>query len=136
MIFKDRRDAGRKLLVRLYVDRDIKKGLKKVVVVSLLRGGVVIGDVIAKGLFCKHLPLVVAKIPASFNPELAIGALCFDTVYLEKDVLRSVNIDKAAIRNQIGIARRKFSSYLKRFNLKQYMYARNLKGKIVILVDD
>ena len=136
MIITVGRDAGRKLLVRLYVDRDIKKGLKKVVVVSLLRGGVVIGDVIAKGLFCKHLPLVVAKIPASFNPELAIGALCFDTVYLEKDVLRSVNINKAAIRNQIEIARKKFTSYLKRFNLKQYMYARNLKGKIVILVDD
>lgn len=136
MIFKDRRDAGRKLLVRLYEDRDIKKGLKKVVVVSLLRGGVAIGDVIAKGLFCKHIPLVVAKIPAPFNPELAIGALCFDTVYLDKDVLQSINIDKATIRDQIGIARGKFVSYRKRFNLKQYMYTRNLKEKIVILVDD
>lgn len=136
MIFKDRRDAGRKLLVRLFEDRDIKKSLKKVVVVSLLRGGVVLGDSIAKGLFCKHLPLVVTKIPAPFNPELAIGAMCFDRVYLEKDVLRSINLDKATIRDQIEIARKKFSLYLKRFNLKQYSYTRTLKSKLVILVDD
>lgn len=136
MIFKDRRDAGRKLLVRLFEDRDIKKNLKKVVVVSLLRGGIVVGDIIAKSLFCKHLPLVVAKIPAPLNPELAIGALCFSTVYLDKGVLQSININRTVIRNQIEIARKKLTSYIKRFNLKQYAYTRNLKNKIVILVDD
>src|SRR3989304_603473 len=115
MIFKDRQDAGRKLLVRLFEDQEIKKNKRKVVVVSLLRGGIVIGDIIAKGLQVKHLPLVVSKIPAPHNPELALGALCFDVTYLEKSVVNSLGLSRGEIVDQIGIAKEKFNSYLKRF---------------------
>lgn len=136
MIFKDRREAGRKLLVRLFEDREIKKNKGKVVIISLLRGGIVVGDVIAKGLDVKHLPLVVTKIPAPHSPELAIGALCFDMVYLEKSVVDSLGLDKGIISLQIDIAREKFNSYLKRFGIKQSVYTRSLKNKIVVVVDD
>ena len=136
MIFKDRSDAGRKLLVRLFTDRDIKKNKHKVVVVSLLRGGIVIGDVIAKGLQVKRLPLVVTKIPAPYNPELALGGLCFDITYLEKSVVNSLTLEKSEIVNQIEIAREKFNSYLKRFGLKKTLYSRSIKNKIIILTDD
>lgn len=136
MIFKDRRDAGRKLLVRLFADREIKKNKRKVIVVSLLRGGIVVGDIIAKGLDVKHLPLVVTKIPAPYNPELALGALCFAVTYLEKGVVNSLGLQKAEIVNQIEVAREKFNSYLERFGIKKSLYSRSLKNKIVILTDD
>jgi len=136
MIFKDRQDAGRKLLVRLFEDRDIKKNKRNVVVVSLLRGGIVVGDAIARGLQAKHLPLTVTKIPAPYNPELAIGALCFDVTYLEKQVVDSINISRATIVEQIEVAREKFDSYLKRFGIKKSLYSRSLKNKIVVLTDD
>lgn len=136
MIFKDRADAGRKLLVRLFQDEDIKKNTKKVVVASLLRGGVPVGSVIARGLAVKHFPLIVSKIPAPHNPELAIGALCFDITYLEKKIIESLRLDKPSIQNQIKIAREKFSAYRNRFNIRKTAYTRGLKNKIVILVDD
>ncbi|MBI4009180.1 phosphoribosyltransferase [Candidatus Roizmanbacteria bacterium] len=136
MIFKDRPDAGRKLLVKLFQDKEIKKNKKNVVVVSLLRGGIVVGDTIAKGLQVKHLPLVVTKIPAPHNPELAIGALCFAIVYLEKSVVNSLNLEKSEIVNQIKIAREKFNSYTQRFGIKKSTYGRSFKNKLVILTDD
>ena len=136
MIFKDRQEAGRKLLVRLFQDQGIKKNKHRVVVVSLLRGGIVVGDVIARGLNIKHFPLVVTKIPAPHSPELAIGALCFDVTYLEKTVVNSLGLEKSEIVKQIEIARKKFNSYLKRFAIKKSLYSRNLKNKIVVLTDD
>lgn len=136
MIFKDRADAGRKLLVRLFENQSIKKNKQRVVVVSLLRGGIVVGDIIAKGLQVKHLPLVVTKIPAPYNPELALGGLCFDFTYLEKNVVNSLGLEKSEIVNQIGLAREKLNSYLARFGIKKSLYARSLKNKIVILTDD
>jgi len=136
MIFKDRQEAGRKLLVRLFEDRGIKKNKRKVIVVSLLRGGIIVGDIIAKGLQVKHLPLVVTKIPAPHSPELAIGALCFDVTYLEKIVVNSLGLEKSEIVNQIEVARKKFNSYLERFEIKKSLYSRSLKNKIVVLTDD
>lgn len=136
MLFKDRADAGRKLLVRLFENRDIKKYKRKVVVISLLRGGIIVGNIIAKGLQVKHYPLAVAKIPAPERPELAIGAVCYDTVYLEKSVIDSLRLDRLSIASQINTAKEKFKSYLKRFKIKKLLYTTRLKNKLVILVDD
>ncbi len=136
MIFKDRQEAGRKLLVRLFQNKEIKKNKRRVLVVSLLRGGIIVGDIIAKGLQVNHLPLVVSKIPAPESPELAIGALCFDIVYLEKRVVNSIGLDNISISKQIETAKVKFNSYLKRFEIKKSSYSRRLKNKIIILVDD
>src|SRR3989304_7374123 len=136
MIFKDRQDAGRKLLVRLFEDQEIRRNTENAVVVSLLRGGIIIGDIIAKGLEAKHLPLVVTKIPAPHNPELALGALCFDVTYLEKNVVNSLKLEKSGIVNQIEVARKKFNSYLNRFRIKESLFSKNIKNKIVILTDD
>lgn len=136
MIFKDRQEAGRKLLLQLFKDQEIIKNTDSVVVVSLLRGGIIIGNILAKGLEAKHLPLVVTKIPSPSNSELALGALCFDITYLEKNVINSLGLTKTEIVDQIGIARKKFNSYLKRFGIKKSIYSKNLKNKIVILTDD
>lgn len=136
MIFKDRTDAGRKLLVRLFEDSNIKKNKTKVVVVSLLRGGIVVGETITNGLQAKHLPLAVAKIPAPHNPELALGAVCFDVTYLEKNVLNSLGLTKGEIAIGVDLAQEKFKSYAKKFNIRKAKYSRVFKNKLVILVDD
>lgn len=121
MLFKDRVNAGKKLTNLL------KKKFKKIdYVVSLLRGGVIVGKEIADNFKVPHLPLPVAKISHPFNSELAIGALCFDKIYWE-------NIPK--VFPQIKIAKEKFNSYLKKFSLKKSFY-RKIKNKVVILVDD
>lgn len=127
MIFKDRADAAIKLLAHI-------KSKKDLVVVSLLRGGVIIGDILSKGLDSPHLPLPVAKIPAPYNPELALGALCFDVVYLDPSIVNRFSLPKSDVTHQIGVAKQKFDSYCNRFNIQEDIY--NIVGKDVVLVDD
>lgn len=129
VIFKDRKEAGKKLAEFIS-----KKKLKKAVVISLLRGGVVVGQEISRKLKLFHLPLAIAKISAPHQQELAIGALCFDFTYLEPKIINSFNFDKLTIRRQIKIAKKKFDKYRKKFNIKKSNF--RLRNKTVIIVDD
>lgn len=135
MIFKDREDAALKLYSLIKNDSLIKKNKKLIVVLSLLRGGAVLGSVLAKKLGVSHLPLVVTKIPAPYNPELAIGALCFDVTYLEARVVNEIGLSKSEISEQIKFAEHKFIEYCSHFNIKEKGYSQ-LKNKIVIITDD
>ena len=136
MIFKDREEAGEKLSELLKKDRSFIRNKKNAVVVSLLRGGVVVGNIIAKKLKVKHLPLVVTKIPAPYNPELGIGALCFDVTYLENQTISPLSLNHFSIQSQIKIAKNKFDLYCKKFFINKKVYSRQIKNKIIILVDD
>src|SRR5437870_590616 len=98
MIFKDRAQAGQKLYEALAKEPHVKTNKKHLVVVSLLRGGVVVGHEAARLINCPHLPLVVAKVGAPAQPELAIGAVCFDISYLEPQVIQQIGIDRKLIR--------------------------------------
>jgi len=123
MLFKDRTDAGKKLANLL------KKKLRRVdYVISLLRGGVIVGQEIDRKFKASHFFLPVAKISHPFNPELAVGALCFSKIYLENQNISEINF-------QIKLAKEKFASYLKRFSLKKTLY-KKLMNKVVVLVDD
>jgi len=136
-VFKDRVDAGKKL-ADLIIESDFFKNIKdkkNIIVISLLRGGVVVGEQIAKKIGVKNLYLPVAKISSPFNQELAIGALCFFEVYWEKGVLDLYHFSDEEKNNQLKKAKEKFFSYLQKFNIKEEDFDR-IKNKIVILVDD
>lgn len=133
MVFKDRAYAAEKLYQVLKKNSRLKKN--KSVVVSLLRGGLILGDVLSKKLKTKHLGLVVTKIPAPFNPELALGALCFDVTYLEKYIIEQLKLNKKEISSQVVVAEQKFIDYCRRFGIKEKDYG-VLKNKVVVLVDD
>jgi len=132
MLFKDRVDAGEKLVpvIKKYFDQK-----ENTVVVSLLRGGVVVGNIIANKLGLNHLPLAVAKIPFPHQPELALGALCFDEIYLEKPLIKSLELEEIVVDGQIEKAEEKFNSYCQRFNLTEDSYNK-VKDQTVFLVDD
>lgn len=127
MLFQDRLDAGNQLADRL---TDYKNNS---IVVSLLRGGAIVGNVIAKKLNIPHLFLAAVKISHPNQPELAIGALCFNKIYLDNQFISY--IDKETVNQQIKEAKIKFSSYLKKFHLKKILFTA-IKNKSVILVDD
>ncbi len=127
MLFQDRLDAGNQLADRL---TDYKNNS---IVVSLLRGGVIVGDAIAKKLKIPHLFLAVAKISHHYQPELAIGALCFNQIFLDNQLVSF--IDKKTINQQIKEAKNKFVSYLIKFHLKKTLF-KMIKNKTVILADD
>ena len=101
MIFKDRKDAGEKLVKAIKKDKKLAKEIDNAVVVSLLRGGIIIGNVLSEKLGIPHYPLVAAKIPAPppQSPELAIGALCGKLIYRDKQVLSSICPSETEIAN-------------------------------------
>lgn len=138
IIFRDRAEAGEKLVEAIKKDKELISKIDNAAVVSLLRGGIVIGNVLAEKLGIPHYPLVVAKIPAPFphSPELAIGALCVDFVYRDERVLASIHTSRGDIEKQIEKAKGKQESYRKRFKLEWLDFNEIIKDKIIFLVDD
>ncbi len=70
-MFRDRRDAGQQLAVALERFRG-----EHPLVLALPRGGAVVGAEIARSLQGDFDVLLVKKLRAPDNPELAIGAVC------------------------------------------------------------
>lgn len=137
MIFKDRVAGGERLAVVLEKDVNIKRRLPdRVVVVSLIRGGVVVGDIIAKKLKVKHLILPSIKIPAFEDPELALGAVCFDQIFIDREVLKLLPASDSHLKQQIIIAKERFKSYVIKFSINEGFYKRIPKNSLIVLVDD
>jgi predicted phosphoribosyltransferase len=132
-LYLEAREIGERLCN--FNKKHIKNNLKNTLVVSLLRGGFIIGYQIAKKLSIPHFPLMVAKISAPHQEELAIGALCFNKIYWEKSILNSLNLPKNILNNQIKKAKEKFLNYCHEFNIKEEQF-QSIENKIVILTDD
>ena len=128
-MFEDRREAAIKLSLK--IQKVLKN--KNFVVVALVRGGVVLGKVIAESFDVPLSIMVVKKIGSPNNPELAIGAVGpYDSVYWNSKVCRELGItseEKQRLRERKEVERIKQEITLKGNGV-------DFKGKTVILVDD
>ena len=109
--------------------------VEDVVVLALPRGGVPVAREVAAALHAPLDVLVVRKIGAPFNPELALGAIAFGgvTVYNEQ-LLAELGIEEAELD---GVRRREQAELERRE--RAYRGERpppDLEGKTVVLVDD
>ncbi len=96
--FKDRVDAGLRLAERLEEFKD------NVIILSIPRGGVVVGDVIARKLDAKLDVVCPRKLGALGNPELAIGAIMHDGTYmLNSRIINVLRIPEQYIKEEIEI---------------------------------
>lgn len=128
--FVDRLDAGRQLARALEPYRD-----SNALVLGLPRGGVVVGYAVSEAL---HLPLqalVVRKLGAPHNPELAMGAVSETGVrWLDSTIVRATGSDEAyiqqEIKTQVAEARRRQQEYAIGPGLA------TVRGTACILVDD
>lgn len=131
MIFKDRADAGQKLISKLKRFKD----KPEVVVLGLPRGGVVVAFEIARGL---RLPLdlvVPRKIGAPNDPEFAIGAIAEDgTEVLDEMVVAAYKISQDYINKQVEVEKKEAERRLKVYLGKSAPIS--LRGKTAILADD
>jgi predicted phosphoribosyltransferase len=82
-IFRDRREAGRELGARL---RTLKLG-DEPLVLGLPRGGVPVACEVAAALGAPVDVLIVRKLGAPYNPELAVGAVASGGVTVYNDAL-------------------------------------------------
>lgn len=131
MIFQNRRDAGKYLATKLakYADR------RDVIVLALPRGGVPVAFEVAQAL---HAPLdvfLVRKLGVPGHEELAMGAIASGGGYvLNNEVVQGLRIPSRVIEMVAAQERRELDRRERRYRAGRP--AQNVRGRIVILVDD
>lgn len=132
-VFRDRADAGRRLAVRV-----LERQPARPVVLALPRGGVPVAAEVARACKAPLDLVLVRKLGAPSNPELAVGAVCGTPddpqILRHPGTMRQLGvpdswIDRAAARELAEIERRR----------RIYLGDRppvDIKGRTVVLVDD
>jgi predicted phosphoribosyltransferase len=128
--YKERIEAGKvlaKILGNMVSDR--------VVVLSLPRGGTIVGQEIASELSAPHDLIICRKVGSPFDPEIAIGALAQDGTFLrDEKVIEALAINQDYIEGQCRIELREIERRKK--ELRTNRDYPELSGKDIILVDD
>lgn len=129
MFFYDRADAGARLAERLESYRGTD-----VLVLGLPRGGVVVAAEIARALHAPLDVLVIRKLGAPDQPELAVGAIGQSVTVLNQALINLLHLDRAELA---GLTARERRELERREAL--YRHARaplDVRGKTVLLIDD
>jgi len=130
-IFRNRADAGKQLAAVL----ERYAGRNDVVVLALPLGGVPVGYEVARILRCPLDVLLVRKLGAPHNPELAMGAIATgDALYLNESVLRAVPVSEEQILD--AIARERIELHRRESAYRGQQPPAAVEGKTVIVVDD
>jgi putative phosphoribosyl transferase len=136
-VFHNRIQAGQLLAQKLLADSSLHLSesiASDWCALSIPRGGVVIGDQVARVLGCQHDVLVVRKIGFPGDEELAIGAVTEDgKVLLNPIMLSSYHLSMVGMEAVIARARSRVVSYIRLFRQGK---ALQLADRNVIVVDD
>jgi putative phosphoribosyl transferase len=152
MLFRDRADAAERLAEKLRewlsrdsqiatIDRQIRLESKSSLpsdklILSIPRGGVIIGDILSTKLGIKLDIIVSRKVGAPYNKELAIGAVMPDgSFFPNRDIINRLNINESYISEQTIEQREEITRRLMIFK-GTTDYEKNIEDKLVILVDD
>jgi putative phosphoribosyl transferase len=128
--FVDRIDAGERLAQALSDYRETDA-----VVLALPRGGVVVGSAVARELRLPLRALIVRKLGAPHNPELAIGAVSENGVkWLDYAIVREVGATESYIEREVvaqrAEAERRQREYRGGASLEE------VRGRTAIVIDD
>jgi putative phosphoribosyl transferase len=129
-MFNNRVDAGQQLasaLEQLTPSRPL--------VLALPRGGVVVGAEVARRLSCPLDVLLVKKLRAPENPELALGAVCEEgSPFINEGVARATGADKPYMEMELSRRRYEMGEQRRRYRATKPRIAP--AGMTAILVDD
>lgn len=131
-MFQDRAEAGRLLGAEL-----LDHGLKNPIVLALPRGGVPVALEVAHALRARLDLLIVRKVGAPGNPELAVAAIVHGNppdIVLNREIIEAYGLDDEQLRSLIKAERPE----LERRRIA-YLGERpplSVAGRTAILVDD
>ncbi len=130
MIFADRTDGGRELAGRVSGLRE-----ERPVVFGLPRGGVPVADEVARALRAPLEVLVVRKLGAPRNPELAVGAVAEGgTAIVDRGIARRVGLTAPAIEEVLEREERELRRQVHRF--RDELAPVEVRGRTALVVDD
>jgi len=140
---KDRESAGN-ILGNALKGIVKKEDINSTIVLGIPRGGLVIAEIIARKLKCDFDLLMVKRLRAPHNDELAIGAVSEDgTTYLNELIINKLEISQDYIENEKSYQLNEIKRLTKLFNHGNKTSSKNvndsvidLKNKTIIVVDD
>lgn len=131
MLFKDRRDAGQQLAAKL----GSYKNNPEVIILGLARGGMVVAAEVALSLQVPLNVIVVRKVGAPGNEELALGALSENTEgVFNQNLIGVLGVSSDYLKKEIERQKKLLKERLTLYRGKTA--APELKDKIAIIVDD
>jgi putative phosphoribosyl transferase len=130
-IFKNREAAGKLLAKRLVEFR----GSQDTLVLGIPRGGVVVASEVAKSLSLPLSAVIVRKIGAPQQPELAVGAIDPEgEIFWEEEIINDLGIKSGELLDeadrQLKEIEKRTKFYFSKASIRPY------KGKNIILIDD
>jgi putative phosphoribosyl transferase len=131
-MFRDRHEAGRMLAAEL-----VKLPMTRPIVLALPRGGVPVGAEIARALKAPLDVVVVRKVGAPGNPELAVAAIVGGDppdVVFNDDIVDAYALDSAALRILIDAERPELQRRARAYGSGRPPLP--VAGRTAILVDD
>ena len=132
MAFVDRQHAVEVLAKEI---QRFKFNPKKTVVTAIPRGGVAVGKMVAEILDLALFPLVIKKLGAPNNKELAIGATAsFGKPVLDRWLIAELKVSNDFLKKETA-SRKKEAQAREKF-LGIDISKINMSGKTVIVVDD
>ncbi len=129
MIFTDRVQAGEELAKAL-----VEYAGTSSVVLGIPRGGVVVGEVVARALGALLDVVVTRKIGAPRNPELGIGAVAPGVRVLDARAIETLRVPDAYLEAEIAAQEREIERRLRAYRGERP--AVDVRGRTAILVDD
>lgn len=132
MTFRNREQAG-----ELLADKVVKLKLdhSEVLVVAIPRGGVIVARAVARRLSAPLKVLVIKKLGAPHNSELAIGATAsFGKPVLDQWMIRDLKIDRDYLKQEV--IKKKREAAVREKLLGASVLVGNVVGKTVVVADD
>lgn len=131
-MYKNREDAGMRLALKLMDYKD-----ENPLVIALPRGGVPVGYVIAKMLEAELDIIIVRKLGAPYNPELAIGAVVEGEppqVVRNESIIEYLGVTREFIQDSIDAQNQEITRRQKLY--REGRVVSSPANRTVILVDD
>ena len=131
MYFQDRRDAGKKLSLKMAAYH----ASAHTIVLGLARGGVIVAHALGQALALPIDVLCPRKVGAPLNPELAVGAVAEDgSLFLNENICRHLGLTAEQLAPLVE--RAKQESVRKTALYRNGKPPLDLHNKIVIITDD
>ena len=125
-MFQNRQEAGRLLAEKLKK----YKNRQNSIVYSIPRGGVVVGKQIADILNIPLDVVIVKKLGAPGNPELAIGAVAGSDVYdIDQSIIPMLGIEKKYIDKELKNKLKEIEERKLKFRIRNPTFAKATVGK-------
>jgi len=129
VIFADRVEAGERLAEAL-----AGRAGATTVVLAIPRGGVVVGEVVARTLGALLDVVVPRKIGAPGNPELGIGAVAPGVRVLDARMIAMLHVSDAYLEREIAIQEAEIAR--REHAYREGRPAVDVQGRVAFVVDD